>query len=190
MADEKGEVLTILERRIDELESKVLSNEEDLKKFQNESCLDTLVRVQNELQRLPTKYYRISETWKKIKELENYLSTEFLERVALSDDVKADIIMAGENQLQSCCEKLHEIEDLKKIVSTEPLKDLPTLSSKMQPLIEVQINHQEETEHTSSQLNKLLSHYNNIVSMLSKQFIEWDNILTRMEVDLDTKPLE
>ncbi|XP_031549148.1 dynactin subunit 3-like isoform X4 [Actinia tenebrosa] len=162
MADEKGEVLTILERRIDELESKVLSNEEDLKKFQNESCLDTLVRVQNELQRLPTKYYRISETWKKIKELENYLSTEFLERVALSDDVKADIIMA----------------------------DLPTLSSKMQPLIEVQINHQEETEHTSSQLNKLLSHYNNIVSMLSKQFIEWDNILTRMEVDLDTKPLE
>jgi hypothetical protein len=37
MADEKGEVLNIVERRIEDLERRVLSNDEDLKKFQNES---------------------------------------------------------------------------------------------------------------------------------------------------------
>ncbi|KAK3727182.1 hypothetical protein QZH41_015202 [Actinostola sp. cb2023] len=188
MADEKGEVLSIVEKRIEELERRVLSNDEDLKTFQNESCLDTLGRVQNELQRLATKYYRISETWKKMKELENFLSAEFMDKVALSDDSKADIIIAGENQLKSCCEKLHEIEDMKKIINTDPLKDLPTWSAKMEPLIEIQINHQEAVEGTNIRLNNLLSNYNNIITMLSKQFIEWDNMLTRMEIELDTKP--
>lgn len=32
------------------------------------------------------------------------------------------LYILGENQLRLCCEQLHEIEDLKKIVSTEPLK--------------------------------------------------------------------
>ncbi|XP_020915749.1 dynactin subunit 3 [Exaiptasia diaphana] len=190
MADEQGEVLSIVEKRLQEIERRVLSSEEDLKRFQNESCLDTLGRVQNELQRLASKYQRISETWKKMKDLENFLSAEFMDKVALDDDSKADIVISGENQLRLCCEQLHEIEDMKKIVNTEPLKDLPTWSSKMEPLIEIHINQKELLDGTTSRLNNLLSNYNNIITMLSKQFVEWDNILTRMEIELDTKPSE
>lgn len=42
--------------------------------------------------------------------------------------IKEDLVLifynwfAGENQLKVCCEQLHEIEDMRKIISTEPLK--------------------------------------------------------------------
>lgn len=31
-----------------------------------------------------------------VKELENYLSAEFMDKVALNDDAKADIVIAGQ----------------------------------------------------------------------------------------------
>lgn len=37
MADEQGEVLSIVEKRLEDIERRVLSNDEDLKTFQNES---------------------------------------------------------------------------------------------------------------------------------------------------------
>ncbi|EDO44294.1 predicted protein [Nematostella vectensis] len=190
MADSRAEGIAALEKRISELEIRALSNEEDLKCFQNESCLSTVAHVQQELKRLSSKYSRVAEAWKKVKELETFLSPEFVEGATLSDDVKADIIITGENKLISCTEKLSEIEDLNKIVNTEHLKDLPVWCAKMEPLIQVQIKQQEHVGEMNERLTNLLSCYNNIITTLSKQFIEWDALLTQLELSMETKPLD
>merc|ERR1711973_151742 len=125
-----------------------------------------------------------------MKELETYLSPEFLEKVSLSDDAKADIIIAGESQIKQCIDQLKDVEDLKKIVNTEHLSDLPTLSAKLEPLVEIHLQQQEENAVLTERLSTLLIAYNNIINVLSKQFIQWDGVLSQMEQLADVKPSE
>ncbi|KAK2553254.1 Doublesex- and mab-3-related transcription factor dmd-5 [Acropora cervicornis] len=72
----------------------------------------------------------------------------------------------GENQLRSCADQLKQVEDLKKVVTTEPLKDLPTWSAKFQPLVEVHIEQKGEFIDVNERLLNLLTAYNNIRSPL------------------------
>jgi len=125
-----------------------------------------------------------------VKELEIFLSPEFLENASLTDDAKADIIIAGESQLMACADQLRQVEDLKKVVTTEPLKDLPTWSAKLQPLVELHIQQKEEFTGVDERLHNLLTAYNNIINLLSKQFVQWDNTLTQIEQAMEVKPAD
>lgn len=122
--------------------------------------------------------------------METFLSPEFLEKASLTDDAKADIIIAGENQLRSCADQLKQVEDLKKVVTTEPLKDLPTWSAKLQPLVEVHIEQKGEFIDVNERLLNLLTAYNNIVNLLSRQFVQWDNTLTQLEQAMEVQPAD
>ncbi|CAH3041766.1 unnamed protein product [Porites lobata] len=187
---EKGAVVDVLDKRISDLERRILTSEEDVLGLKGSSCLGTLNNVQKNLDKIGTKYKRIAAVWKNVKELETFLSPEFMEKASLSDDAKADIIVAGESQLRSCAEQLRQVEDLKKVVTTEPLKDLPTWSAKLQPLVEIHIQQKEEFSAGSERLHNLLSAYNNIINLLSKQFVEWDVLLTQIEQAMEVKPAD
>ncbi|XP_020629232.1 dynactin subunit 3-like [Orbicella faveolata] len=189
-AKEKGAAVDVLEKRISELERRVLSSEEDVLNLKGSSCLGTLSNVQKNLNKIGSKYGRIAAVWKKVKELEIFLSPEFLENASLTDDAKADIIIAGESQLMACADQLRQVEDLKKVVTTEPLKDLPTWSAKLQPLVELHIQQKEEFTGVDERLHNLLTAYNNIINLLSKQFVQWDNTLTQIEQAMEVKPAD
>ncbi|KAL9988369.1 hypothetical protein ACROYT_G002806 [Oculina patagonica] len=186
-AKEKGASLDVLEKRISELERRALTSEEDVLNLKGSSCLATLNNVQKNLDKIGSKYGRIAAVWKRVKELEKFLSPEFLENASLTDDAKADIIIAGENQLRTCAEQLRQVEDLKKDLTTEPLKDLPTWSAKIQPLVELHIQQKEEFTNADERLHNLLTAYNNIINLLSKQFVQWDNMLTQIEQAMEVK---
>jgi len=189
-AREKGAVVDVLEKRISDLERRVLTSEEDVLNLKGSSCVGALNNVQKRLDKIGAKYARIAAVWKKVKELETFLSPEFLEKASLTDDAKADIIIAGENQLRSCAEQLRQVEDLKKVVTTEPLKDLPTWSAKLQPLVELHLHQKEEFSTANERLHNLLTAYNNIINLLSKQFVQWDNTLTQIEQAMEVKPAD
>jgi len=187
---EKGAETDVLEKRISCLERRILTSEEDVQGLKGSSCLGKLNDVQKNLDKISAKYTRIAALWKKVKELETFLSPEFLEKASLTDDAKADIIVAGENQLRSCADQLKQVEDLKKVVTTEPLKDLPTWSAKFQPLVEVHIEQKGEFIDVNERLLNLLTAYNNIVNLLSRQFVQWDNTLTQLEQAMEIQPAD
>lgn len=187
-AKDRRAAVDCLEKRISELERQVLTSEEDLQSLKGSSCLGTLNNVQKNLDRIGSKYSRIAAVWKRVKELEKFLSPEFLEEATLTDDSKADIIIAGEGQLKACADQLQQVEDLKKVVTTEPIKDLPTWSAKLQPLVELHIQQKEEFDAADDRLHNLLAAYNNIINLLSKQFVQWDSSLTQIEQAMEVKP--
>lgn len=189
-AKDRRAAVDCLEKRISELERQVLTSEEDLLSLKGSSCLGTLNNVQKNLDRIGSKYSRIAAVWKRVKELEKFLSPEFLEEATLTDDSKADIIIAGEGQLKACADQLQQVEDLKKVVTTEPIKDLPTWSAKLQPLVELHIQQKEEFDAADDRLHNLLAAYNNIINLLSKQFVQWDSSLTQIEQAMEVKPAD
>ncbi|KAJ7339435.1 hypothetical protein OS493_005833 [Desmophyllum pertusum] len=189
-AKEKGAAVDVLEKRVSDLERRIITSEEDVLNLKGSSCLGTLNNVQKSINKIGSKYARIAAVWKKVKELEIFLSPEFLENASLTDDAKADIIVAGESQLKACADQLRQIEDLKKVVTTEPLKDLPTWSAKLQPLVEVHIQQKEEFNAADERLQNLLTAYNNIINLLSKEFVQWDNTLTQIEQAMEVKPAD
>ncbi|PFX14093.1 dynactin subunit 3-like [Stylophora pistillata] len=189
-AKDRRAAVDCLEKRISELERQVLTSEEDLQSLKGSSCLGTLNNVQKNLDRIGSKYSRIAAVWKRVKELEKFLSPEFLEEATLTDDSKADIIIAGEGQLKACADQLQQVEDLKKVVTTEPIKDLPTWSAKLQPLVELHIQQKEEFDAADDRLHNLLAAYNNIINLLSKQFVQWDSSLTQIEQAMEVKPAD
>lgn len=68
--------------------------------------------------------------------------------------------------------------------------DLPTWSAKLQPLVEIHIQQKEEFSAGGERLHNLLSAYNNIINLLSKQFVEWDVLLTQIEQAMEVKPAD
>ncbi|XP_058969229.1 dynactin subunit 3-like [Pocillopora verrucosa] len=189
-AKDQGAAVDCLEKRISDLERRIFTSEKDVLSLKGSSCLGTLNNVQKNLDRIGSKHAKIAAVWKKVKELEKFLSPEFLEEATLTDDAKADIIIAGEGQLKVCADQLRQVEDLKKVVTTEPIKDLPTWSAKLQPLVELHIQQKEEFDVTDERLHNLLAAYNNIINLLSKQFVQWDSALTQIEQAMEVKPAD
>lgn len=187
---EKGLEIDVLEKRIFCLERRILTSEKDVQSLEGSSCLGTLNNIQKSLDKISSRYARIAALWKKMTDLETFLSPEFLEKASLTDDAKVDIIIAGEDQVRSCAEQLKQVEDLKKVVATEPLKDLPTWSAKLQPLVELHIQQKGELSAANEKLHNLLAAYNNIINLLSRQFVQWDNTLTQMEQSMEVKPAD
>ena len=179
--------VTMLEERIKVLEKRIISSNPDRLKT---SCTDSLAQVKEELNKLVARYSKLGALWKRLNELQDYLTPEFLEKLTLTDQSKADIILAGEQQLQATAKQFETLEQLKDVPSKATFKDLSEWSRKLQPLVQVNIRQLEETETLDEQVCELLITYNNIINSLTNQFQEWENILSELEEAAQNKTRE
>jgi hypothetical protein len=58
---------------------------------------------------------------------------------------------------------------------------LPTFAGRLQPLVHVHIGQQAATETQSKDVAQLLSAYNELISVISCQMVEWDRLLLTYE---------
>ncbi|XP_028408391.1 dynactin subunit 3-like [Dendronephthya gigantea] len=185
MAASQG--VAMLEERIQALEKRIISsNPEKIKT----SCADVLAQVNQNMNKITTRYSKVGALWKRLNELQDYLTPEFIEKLTLTDESKADIILASEQQLRTTAEQFQTLEQLKNVPSEATFKDLPEWSSKLQPLVQVNVQQLEEVELLDEEVCELLVTYNNIINSLSRQFQEWENIICELEYAAQRKTKE
>lgn len=169
-----------LEERLKHLEKLVGEGSSDLDS--SKMAVEQLHDVKQKLASLTSGRERIHKLWKRMDELNNYLDPQVADKFTISDNMKADIILAEKDRIEEQAALLEQVENLKSVFESEHIKAAPSLSDKLHPLAIVQIDQQEKLESLGSDVKQLLEAYNNIVSLISKQFVQWDEILTRYEV--------
>ncbi|XP_046845416.1 dynactin subunit 3-like [Xenia sp. Carnegie-2017] len=176
MAD--TESLVSLEDRIAVLERRIISSHPNKN---NNSCIDMLTKVQQDLNKIATRYSKLGLLWKRLNELQEYLTPEFLEKLKLTDDAKTDIILADEKNLLDAAKQLEILDKLKNVPSEATFKDIPEWSEKLQPLIQVNLQQLEDLNTLDEEICNLTTTYNKIIVDLSNQFKQWENIICELE---------
>ncbi|EGD80784.1 hypothetical protein PTSG_13236 [Salpingoeca rosetta] len=101
--------------------------------------------------------------------------------MATPDPVKAQVILADQDRLQDTCRQFEAVSRGEKFINSEPLREVPSHSVKLKPLRAVHLSQVEGARDQRDRVFSLLQAYNNVVMMLSEQFVKWDRILASAE---------
>ncbi|KAK6180411.1 hypothetical protein SNE40_012574 [Patella caerulea] len=185
MAD--SEQLDVLEKRIESLEQIVFGcaekdalypkvSESDIK------CIESLVEINNKLSTAITGKKRIPKAFSKVSDLKMCLDPAYSDELTLSESAKTDTVLAEEEFLKQQAARLDTMQQLEEMIDSEHIKAVPKFSSKLHELSQIHINQQDQAALVTEDVQKLLDSYNTIVTLLSKQFVKWDETVTNLEI--------
>ncbi|XP_064436141.1 dynactin subunit 3 isoform X3 [Mirounga angustirostris] len=131
---------------------------------------DGLVKVQVALGNIASKRERVKILYKKIEDLIKYLDPEYIDRISIPDASKLQFILAEEQFILSQIALLEQVEALVPMLDSAHIKDGKSLHYLIQALVLTLTCHQ--------------------TMLLSKQFVQWDELLCQLEAAKQVKPAE
>ncbi|NXH70111.1 DCTN3 protein, partial [Hydrobates tethys] len=151
--------------------------------------VDDLVKMQVSLSNIVGKRERIKILFKKIEDVIKYLDPQYIDRMAVPDAVKLQFILAEEQVIPSRAALLEQVKNLQPILESASIPAVPDHAAKLQRLSQIHIQQQEQRQDLADSVKMLLEDYNKMTLLLSKQFIQWNEILTRLEIAKEAKPV-
>uniref|UniRef100_A0A7N5KSK0 Dynactin subunit 3 n=1 Tax=Ailuropoda melanoleuca TaxID=9646 RepID=A0A7N5KSK0_AILME len=141
---------------------------------------DGLVKVQVALGNIASKRERVKILYKKIEDLIKYLDPEYIDRIAIPDASKLQFILAEEQFILSQIALLEQVEALVPMLDSAHIKAVPEHAARLQRLAQIHIQQQ-------ALVLTLTCHQ---TMLLSKQFVQWDELLCQLEAAKQLKPAE
>ncbi|KAM9329915.1 dynactin subunit 3 [Gastrophryne carolinensis] len=148
---------------------------------------DGLVKVQVGLSNLAGKRERVKILYKKIEDLIKYLDPHYMDRVAVPDAMKLEFILAEEQYILAQAALLEQLHTLQPLLDSEHIKAVPAQASRLQKMSQIHIQQQDQCEELTAETKKLLEDYNKMILLLSKQFVMWDETLSKLEAAKQVK---
>ncbi|XP_076102114.1 dynactin subunit 3-like isoform X1 [Mytilus galloprovincialis] len=178
--------LETVEKRISLLENLVFGTSEKDALYPKDSkskdqCIHSLLNAHAEVKKATVGKKAIPKVYNRLTELRKYLDPGYTDEMTLSNEAITDIILAEEDFLNQQANRLEQMEGLKEILDSAHIKGMPSHSSKLQELSKIQIDQQDQTGLFTDDVRGLLENYNTIVSLVSKQLIQWDQMVTKVE---------
>ncbi|NXL33051.1 DCTN3 protein, partial [Glaucidium brasilianum] len=150
---------------------------------------DELVKVQMSLNNIAGKRERIKILFKKIEDVIKYLDPQYIDRVAVPDAMKLQFILAEEQVIPSRAALLEQVKNLQPILDSASIQAAPDHAAKLQRLSQIHIQQQEQRHDLTDSVKTLLEDYNKMTLLLSKQFVQWNEILVHLEAAKEVKPM-
>ncbi|XP_021574387.1 dynactin subunit 3 isoform X3 [Carlito syrichta] len=141
---------------------------------------DGLVKVQVALGNIASKRERVKILYKKIEDLIKYLDPEYIDRIAIPDASKLQFILAEEQFILSQVALLEQVDALVPMLDSAHIKAVPEHAARLQHLAQIHI--QQQTSILTLTCNQTM--------LLSKQFVQWDELLCQLEAAKQVKPAE
>ncbi|GCC37403.1 hypothetical protein chiPu_0015907 [Chiloscyllium punctatum] len=150
-----------LQNRLEKLETRLYGE----RGRQAGQFTDGIVKVQAALGNISSKRERIKTLYKKIDDLIKYLDPQYIDRIAIPDAMKLEFILAEEHFIHSQVRLLESVKKHQPYLESEHIKAVPNYSSKFDLDNDLQI------------------------LLLSKQFVQWEELLTKLEAAKQMKPI-
>ncbi|XP_019387418.1 PREDICTED: dynactin subunit 3 [Crocodylus porosus] len=150
---------------------------------------DGLVKVQVVLGNVASKRERVKILFKKIEDVIKYMDPQYIDRMAIPDAMKLQFILAEEQFILSQAALLEQVSNLQPFLDSAYIKAVPEHATKLQRLSQIHIQQQDQCEAITENVKALLEDYNKMTVLLSKQFVQWDEILTQLEMAKQVKPV-
>lgn len=178
---ESDKVLGSLQERLDSLEKAVLGPDQGTKTTQKFSCLERISSMDSRMRNSARNRENIRQAWIRLEEIDKWVGVHLAEKTSLSDEAKADIILAQEDAIAATAEALATVQQLQAFSNASSFADIPQLSTRLQPLIPVHIEQQEKAGQVSEGVSRLLASYNHIINMLSEHFVALEQFVSVLE---------
>ncbi|XP_009699323.1 PREDICTED: dynactin subunit 3 [Cariama cristata] len=108
--------------------------------------------------------------------------------MAVPDAMKLQFILAEEQVIPSRAALLEQVKNLQPVLDSASIQAVPDHAAKLQRLSQIHIQQQEQCHNLSNSVKTLLEDYNKMTLLLSKQFVQWQGILMRLESAKEAKP--
>ncbi|OBZ88711.1 Dynactin subunit 3 [Choanephora cucurbitarum] len=111
-------------------------------------------------------------------------STYNLERETLAPDVKLELLLAAQEDLEKFAQEVKQVKDLEYVVNGTDFDVIETLGPKLAPLEVTHADQVKELNDLTRQISQFMERYNGTINTLSEIFIQWDHILTNLETHI------
>ncbi|KAL8577282.1 hypothetical protein ACOMHN_062791 [Nucella lapillus] len=184
--------LEVLEKRMTALESIVFGNADKDALYPKDKpprvqCIESLLVLQNKVMAAVTGKKKLMQIHQNLPALRKYMDPAYTDELGLSDDAKAEVILAEEDYLRRVAAQLQSIKEQDEMISSEHVKSVPKLSGKLQELSQIHIQQQDETAQVTEETARLIDSYNSVITTLSKMFVQWDAEVTKLEIQSQPK---
>uniref|UniRef100_A0A8C5JYU1 Dynactin 3 n=1 Tax=Jaculus jaculus TaxID=51337 RepID=A0A8C5JYU1_JACJA len=125
-----------------------------------------------------------------VEDLIKYLDPEYIDRIAIPDASKLQFILAEEQFILSQVMLLEQVDALVPMLDSASIKAVPEHAARLQRLAQIHIQQQDQCVEITEESKALLEEYNKTIMLLSKQFVQWDELLCQLEAAKQVKPAE
>ncbi|XP_060540389.1 dynactin subunit 3 [Pantherophis guttatus] len=150
---------------------------------------DGLGKVQGALGNIASKRERVKILFKKIEDILKYLDPQYIDRMAVPDAMKLQFILAEEQSIMAQAALLEQVKSLQPYLDSAHIKASSDHATKLQRLSQIHLQQQDQCEAVTENIRLLLENYNKMTLLLSKQFVQWDEMLTQLEAAKQVKPI-
>ncbi|KAL5004092.1 hypothetical protein ScPMuIL_017548 [Solemya velum] len=193
MADSE---LDVLEERLDKLENIVFGSADKDAFYPKErhlrkECIENLNNFNTKLVSAVSDKSNVKAAYQKLPELMKILDPAYSETLTLSSPAIVDLILTDENFIEEQAARLEVIEKLQNSVDSEHMRAVPKYENQFQKMSQIHLKQQDQTAELTAEIQDLMAAYNSTITLLSKQFLQWDEIVTKLELSLQRKkPLD
>jgi hypothetical protein len=105
----------------------------------------------------------------------------------LTLDAKLQIVLSLENVLKETSELIDKVTNYLRFINSEQLHYVGLLKEKMKPVVRNHIEQKLLTEKYIEKFHRLISTYNDTITLLSLKFLQWDYLISSCEQAVDAK---
>ncbi|XP_066598614.1 dynactin subunit 3 [Prorops nasuta] len=174
----------VLEDRISEIErqmygiGKIITVDDP----QPESnVIENLLHVHTLISSAVTGREKANAAIKRLPELNTYIDATS-EESDLTTDAKKQYLLAIEPEIQNSYELLTKMQELMPVLDTDRLQEAPQLTSKLNELNLLYLNTQNNSKALTENVLKLISKYNSVINIVTKNLIALDAAVTAAEI--------
>ncbi|XP_054168914.1 dynactin subunit 3-like [Oppia nitens] len=172
--------LDLLEMRLKTLEDRLLSQRNN---GQQQQCLtDQLLQIDGKLKELTAGKDRFNNCYKKCRQLDKYLDTEYIDRLTATDSSKLEQIVNFEDQIKEESTGLERVDQLSSVIDLPHLRDFDKFDNKLNGIRLIGLSQSQESAKIGEKSRQLLLTYNEWLDNIKQQLQYWDQVITDLEV--------
>ena len=169
----------VLSDRIERVKAKLLDDYEFVGR-DRKPILKQLHELEERVTELGSRE-NVKNAWEAIEELETLLTPELVQRLGTTDDMKTEVVLHQSEEIEKMASQLAKVKELKDNINSENFQGIEEVERKLVSLSKVHVSQQHVTAEMSKEVAELLANYNMIIEDLCQKFVEWDQLLTKME---------
>ena len=155
--------------------------DEQQKKKQQQEAGAVVAAVNAQMGGLAGKHEIVKSFWAAFADISALLNGPAFQDAVISTKNKEDMVIAAEASLKGISEQLKELDSFSAFLNTAAQQELPNVTSKILPLEQLTLTARDDLDALSKRTAAVLGSYNEIVALLSRKFLLWDQALSELE---------
>uniref|UniRef100_A0A8C4QTC9 Dynactin subunit 3 n=1 Tax=Eptatretus burgeri TaxID=7764 RepID=A0A8C4QTC9_EPTBU len=139
---------------------------------------EAISRLQASLDSLSAKRERLRVLWRRTEELQKALAPDLFDP---PEHAQLFMVLSEQQKILSMGSWLQELSSLLSVLDSPNLLAVPELSQRIQKISKLHLTQKEQSNHTFSEVKDQVENYNQLMELLSRQFVAWDAAVTQLE---------